>query len=136
MRNRPLYHNLMKNDAYFGQYHAYFHQLLSEYWESGHGEAVLRRTQAMIAPYVEADPTAFCSYADHLLAADTLLEVCLLRAESIRADGGALSHHPGPAGGRPGVGVDASAIDLRALGYFDDLEVAKERQDATLATME
>lgn len=79
MRNRPLYHNLMKNDAYFGQYHAYFHQLLSEYWESGHGEAVLRRTQAMIAPYVEADPTAFCSYADHLLAADTLLEVCLLR---------------------------------------------------------
>ena len=137
MRNRPLYHNLMKNDAYFGQYHAYFHQLLSEYWESGHGEAVLRRTQAMIAPYVEADPTAFCSYADHLLAADTLLEVCLLRAESIR--GQMEGRYPitlAQQAERPGVGVDASAIDLRALGYFDDLEVAKERQDATLATME
>lgn len=127
----------MKNDAYFGQYHAYFHQLLSEYWESGHGEAVLRRTQAMIAPYVEADPTAFCSYADHLLAADTLLEVCLLRAESIR--GQMEGRYPitlAQQAERPGVGVDASAIDLRALGYFDDLEVAKERQDATLATME
>ena len=137
MRNRPLYHNLMKNDAYFGQYHAYFHQLLSEYWESGQGEAVLRRTQAMIAPYVEADPTAFCSYADHLLAADTLLEVCLLRAESIR--GQMEGRYPitlAQQAERPGVGVDASAIDLRALGYFDDLEVAKERQDATLATME
>ena len=38
----------------------------------------------MIAPYVQADPTAFCSYEDHLLAVDTLLEVCRLRSESIR----------------------------------------------------
>ena len=38
----------------------------------------------MIAPYVEVDPTAFCSYEDHLLAVDTLLEVCRLRSESIR----------------------------------------------------
>ena len=38
----------------------------------------------MIVPYVEVDPTAFCSYEDHLLAVDTLLEVCRLRSESIR----------------------------------------------------
>ena len=38
----------------------------------------------MIAPYVQADPTAFCSYEDHLLAVDTLLEVCRLRSESTR----------------------------------------------------
>ena len=38
----------------------------------------------MIAPYVEKDPTAFCSYEDHMLAADTLEQVCLLRAQSVR----------------------------------------------------
>ena len=56
----------------------------TEYFESGRYEAVIRETQSLIAPYVEADPTAFCSYTDHLLAVDTLLEVCRLRAESIR----------------------------------------------------
>ncbi len=84
MLKRPLYHNLMKNDDYFAQYHAYFDQFLTEYFESGRYEAVIRQTQALIAPYVEADPTAFCSYEDHLLAVDTLLEVCRLRAESVR----------------------------------------------------
>ena len=134
MLNRPLYHNLMKDSSCFAQYHDYFDQLLSQYWESGRGELVLRQTQAMIAPYVEADPTAFCSYADHLLAVDTLLEVCLLRTESIR--GQLEGRYPitlAQQAEHPGIGVDASAIDLRALGDFDDLETAKERQDEALS---
>ena len=135
MLKRPLYHNLMKNDGYFAQYHAYFDQLLSEYFESGRYEAVLRQTQAMIAPYVQADPTAFCSYEDHLLAVDTLLEVCRLRAGSIRGQlEGGLTPSPWPSRGRSrGRGVDASHVDLRALGDFDDLEAAKERQDKAAA---
>ena len=125
MLERPLYHNLMKNDDYFARYHAYFNQLLSEYFESGRYEVVIRQTQAMIAPYVEADPTAFCSYEDHLLAVDTLLEVCRLRAESIR--GQLEGRYPSTLSQQaehPGAGVDASHVDLRALGDFDDLEAA------------
>ena len=103
MLERPLYHNLMKHDGYFAQYHAYFDRLLTEYFESGRYEAVIRGTQALIAPYVEADPTAFCSYEDHLLAVDILLEVCRLRAESIRGQlNGDYPRHPGPAGGKSG----------------------------------
>lgn len=49
MLKRPLYHNLMKNNDYFARYHAYFDQLLTEYFESGRYEAVIRQTQAMIA---------------------------------------------------------------------------------------
>ena len=137
MRNRPLYHNLMKNDEYFARYHAYFDQLLSEYFESGRYEAVIRQTQAMLAPYVEADPTAFCSYEDHLLAVDTLLEVCGLRGESIR--GQLEDRYPSTLAQQaehPGMGVDASGVDLRALGDFDDLETAKIRQDKALAFIE
>ena len=80
MRNRPLYHNLMKHDEYFARYHRYFDEFLSGYFENGRFEAVLRQTEKRIAPYVERDPTAFCSYEDHQLAVDTLEQVCLLRA--------------------------------------------------------
>ena len=134
MLERPLYHNLMKNDDYFARYHAYFRQLLSEYFQSGRYEAVIRQTQAMIAPYVEADPTAFCSYEDHLLAVDTLLEVCRLRWESIQ--GQLEGRYPitlSQQAEHPGAGVDASHLDLRALGDFDDLEAAKGRQDRAMA---
>ena len=137
MLNRPLYHNLMKNDSYFAQYHAYFDQLLTEYFESGRYEAVIRQIQAMIAPYVEADPTAFCSYEDHLLAVDTLLEVCRLRSESVR--GQLEGDYPATLAQwaeRPVFGVDASHVDLRALGDFDDLEAARERQDEAAAVVE
>ena len=133
MLERPLYHNLMKNNDYFACYHAYFHQLLSEYFESGRYEAVIRQTQAMIAPYVEADPTAFCAYEDHLLAVDTLLEVCRLRAESIR--GQLEGRYPitlSQQAEHPGAGVDAAHVDLRALGDFEDLEAAKGRQEAAM----
>ena len=133
MLERPLYHNLMKNDDYFARYHAYFDQLLSEYFESGRYETVIRQTQAMIAPYVEADPTALCSYEDHLLAVDTLLEVCRLRAESIR--GQLEGRYPSTLSQQaehPSAGVDASHVDLRALGDFDDLEAAKGRQEAAM----
>ena len=72
MLNRPLYHNLMKHDEYFARYHAYFDKLLSEYFESGRFAVTLRQTAKQIAPYVQKDPTAFCSYEDHQLAVDTL----------------------------------------------------------------
>ena len=84
MLNRPLYHTLMKNDAYFALYHEYFDTLISDYFENGRFEATLLQTEKMIAPYIQNDPTAFCSYEDHRLAVDTLKKVCLLRAESIR----------------------------------------------------
>ena len=134
MLERPLYHNLMKNDEYFARYHAYFDQFLAEYLESGRCEAVVREAQALIAPYVEADPTAFCSCEDHLLAVDTLLEVCRLRSESTR--GQLEGDYPitlAQQGSQPGAGVDASHVDLRTLGDFDDLEAAKERQDEAAA---
>ena len=81
-------------------------------------------------PYVEADPTAFCSYEDHLLAVDTLLEVCRLRAESIRGQlNGDYPATLAQQAENPGAGVDASHVDLRDLGDFEDLENARHRQN-------
>ena len=136
MRNRPLYHNLMQNDAYFARYHACFDAFLTEYFDSGRFSATLRQTQKMLAPYVQRDPTAFCSYADHQLAVDTLEQVCLLRAESARGQlEGEIPSTIREWQEQPEAGVDASALRLEDLGDFDDLEKAKAGQDAALAAV-
>ena len=134
MRQRPLYHELMKEDALFAQYHSLFSSFLADYFDSGRFEALLQEKEALIAPYVKKDPTAFCSYADHQLAVDTLRQVCQKRKESIR--GQLEGRYPSTLAqqqAQPDVGVDAAMIDLRALGDFDDLRNAKERQQAALA---
>ena len=125
MTKRPLYHQLMQVEEYFQQYQAYFRWFLAEYVESGELSAALWQTAELIAPYVEADPTAFCSYEDHRLAVETLEQVCLLRAESAR--GQLEGRYPATLAQqtqRPGEGVDASHVDLRHLGDFEDLEQA------------
>ena len=133
MLNRSLYHNLMKHDVYFTQYHENFDRLLSEYFEIGRFVTVLRQTERMIAPYVENDPTSFCSFEDHQLAVDMLENICLLRAESIRGQlEGRIPSTLRLLEGQPDAGVDVSDVDIAVLGDFYDLESAKGRQDAAL----
>ena len=125
MTKRPLYHQLMQVEEYFQQYQAYFRWFLAEYVESGKLSAALWQAAELIAPYVEADPTAFCSYEDHRLAVETLEQVCLLRAQSAR--GQLEGRYPATLvqqTQRPGEGVDASHVDLRHLGDFEDLKQA------------
>lgn len=136
MLNRPLYHNVMKHDEYLTRYHAYFDELLSKYFESGRFEVTLRQAEKRIAPYVQKDPTAFCSFEDHQQAVDTLEQVCLLRAQSVRGqlDG----EIPATIRGRqenPDAKVDASEVQLTDLGDFGDLEAAKNKQDTALDTI-
>ena len=133
MMNRPLYHNLMKIEEYFQSYRKYFDQFVSQYFESGRFQSLLAQTREMIAPYVEKDPTAFCSYEDHRLAADTLEQVCMLRAESVRKQ--LNGEIPATIRGQqeaPQARLDASHIRLEDLGDFQDLENAKVRQEQTV----
>ncbi len=126
MLNRPLYHNLMKNKEYLAAYHKYFNRLLLEYFEEGQFELGFRRIEAMIAEYVQKDPTAFCNYEDHCQAVDTLHEACLLRAKSVQAQlDGEIPITIRGQQERPERKVDASHVDLRTLGDFEDLENAK-----------
>ncbi|WP_346904954.1 CotH kinase family protein [Faecalicatena contorta] len=123
MRNRPLYHNLMKKNEYFSQYHYYFGQLITGYFESGRFEELVQQTNVMIAPYVEQDPTAFCSYEEYQLAVDTIRDFCLLRAESIRGQlNGTIPSTI--AGQREDTSnfVDASSVWLPDMGEIEDLK--------------
>lgn len=123
MLGRPLYHNLMKNNACFAQYRAYFGQLISEYFESGYFEQFVAETTAMISPYVEHDPTAFCSYGDYLLAVETITEFCLLRAQSVRGqlEGTIPATIRGQLEDRSSF-IDASSVWLPDMGEIADLK--------------
>lgn len=123
MKNRPLYHHLMKDKAYYGRYQHYFDQLIAEYFESGYFEELIKRTDEMIAPYVQRDPTAFCSYEEYQLALRTLKDFCILRAQSVR---GQLSGViPSTIKGQQedqSHFMDASSINLSDMGEIADLE--------------
>lgn len=125
MLERPLYHNLMKNDVYFQKYHKYFDQFLKGYMESGYFQERIHAIQVMITPYVEKDPTAFCNFEDFLTAVGTLEEICLLRAQSVRGQlEGAYPSTFRQQLDHPDAGVEASHVNIRDLGDFDDLKNA------------
>ncbi len=123
MINRLLYHNLMQHDDCFAQYHSYFDQFITEYFESGYFTALVASIDNMIAPCVQADPTAFCSYDDYRLAVKTLTDFCLLRAESVRGqlDGTIPSTIKGQSIDPTGF-IDGSSIRLEDLGEVEDLK--------------
>lgn len=123
MLKRPLYHNLMLNKEYYNQYHIYFNYLIESYFESGYFEKYIADTLELIGPYVEKDPTAFCSYEDFLLGVETIKNFCLLRAQSVRGqlDGTIPSTIAGQAKDKSNL-IDASSIWLPDMGEIADLK--------------
>lgn len=84
LSDRPMVSWIFENEEYTAQYHQVLDEFLTSYFESGYFEAMMDETAAMIAPYVEKDPTAFCTFEEFQKGAETLKEFCLLRAESVR----------------------------------------------------
>ena len=122
MLNRPLYHNLMKTEEYFTRYHEYFDHFMENYFENGYFEKKVAETTRMIAPYVEKDPTAFCSYEDYLTGVEAFANFCLLRSESVRGqlDGTIPSTIAGQEADTENR-IDASEIWLPDMGEIADL---------------
>ena len=82
--SRPMLAWIFNDDAYTESYHQHFSEFIAEYFESGYFSEMIDTVTQMIAPYVEKDPTKFCTCEEFQTGADTLKEFCLLRAQSIR----------------------------------------------------
>ena len=128
MRERPLYHNLMKNDRYFQQYQKYFDQFLREYFESGLFSVRLAGGGGENCP--------LCAEGSHgVLYLGRSSAGGGYPGTGLPAAGGKRQRTAGGKNPRtfrgqqedPGAGVDASHIDLRELGDFEDLEQAAKR---------
>lgn len=83
VEDRPMLSWIFASEEYTEQYHEALKEFISGYFDSGYFENMIDGAISMISPYVEKDPTKFCTYEQFLTGAQTLKEFCLLRAESI-----------------------------------------------------
>lgn len=82
--SRPMLAWIFDSEEYTELYHQYFNEFIEQYFGSGRFASLIDSTKEMIAPYVESDPTKFCTYEAFEKGVSTLTDFCLLRAESIR----------------------------------------------------
>lgn len=83
-KDRPMLAWIFADEEYTGLYHQYFAEFISDYFDSGKFAEMMDSVKAMISPYVEDDPTKFCTLEEFTTGIDTLKEFCLLRAQSIQ----------------------------------------------------
>lgn len=83
IESRPMLAWIFGSEEYTELYHEAFAEFIYTLFTSGEFERLMEETIALISPYVERDPTKFCTYEEFTLGAETLTEFCLLRAESI-----------------------------------------------------
>jgi hypothetical protein len=125
---RPMFYNLMFEAENVRRYHGLYQSFVDSYFGGGHFTEKIEELVTLISPYVQKDPTKFCSYEDFLKAADTFRRFCILRAESVR---GQLSGViPSTVNGQLENTerlIDASSIHIGDLGDFEDMERVRER---------
>lgn len=112
VEERPILAWIFADEEYQNEYHALYEVFLRQYIESGRAEEMIRETAELIAPYMEKDPTAFCSYEEFLTDVEWMSTYFALRGASLWAQlEGAI---PSTAEGQA---ADSSAfIDASALG--------------------
>ena len=129
--NRPMAAWIFHDDACTERYHQYFSRFLSDYIDSGVLEEMIGETFRLIAPYVEKDPTKFCTYGEFETGVEVLREFCRLRARSV--SGQLRGTIPSTAGGQEADSaalVDASAINLSDTGSMDGGQPEANGRDA------
>ena len=119
--SRPMLAWIFSDNEYTELYHTYFAEFISEYFDSGYFEKMTDELQSLISPYVEKDPTKFCTYKEFQTGIATLKEFCLLRAQSINGqlDGSISATSDGQAQNTDGL-VDASRINISDMGTMNN----------------
>lgn len=119
--DRPMLAWIFHDETYTQQYHDLFSQFLTEYFDSGAFADAFDQVVELISPYVEKDPTKFCTYEEFQTGAATLKEFCQLRAESIRGqlDGTIPATSDGQQADSSAL-VDGSHLRISAMGSMND----------------
>lgn len=119
--SRPMLAWIFASEEYTQLYHQYFEEFISSYFDSGYFTQMMAQIKALIAPYVEKDPTKFCTYEEFETGIETLEQFCLLRAESIRGqlDGAIPSTSDGQVEDSSAL-VDASELSISDMGTMNN----------------
>ena len=114
---RPMIAWIFSSEEYTELYHQIYAEFIEKWFDSGYFEQLFDQTVSLISPYVEKDPTAFCSYDEFTEGVETLRQFCLLRAESVsgQLDGTIPSTEDGQNQDSSSL-IDASSLDANAMG--------------------
>ena len=121
VESRPMLSWIFADETYTGLYHQYFSEFIETYFESGYFEQMMDEVYDLIAPYVEKDPTKFCTCEEFEAGFAALERFCLLRAESIR--GQLEGTIPATSDGQAADGsalVDASDLNISDMGTMNN----------------
>ncbi len=115
--DRPMAAWIFSDEAYLTRYHACYETFLLAAEGSGGLSDRISRTAEQITPYIETDPTKFCTLEEFQTGVGTLLEFCRLRLDSIRGqlDGSIPSTSEGQQENGSAL-IDASDIQLSDMG--------------------
>ena len=115
--SRPMADWIFSSEAYTALYHQYFEEFLS----SVDPAVIIEEARALIAPYVERDPTKFCTYEEFETGVSTLEDFCRLRVQSVSGQlaGTIPSTDEGQAADGSGL-VDASGLSLLDMGAMNN----------------
>ena len=115
-----FFNALLENDEYRERYHEYLRQLTDGYVKGGAFDETYSRIRSQIDTLVGTDPTAMYTFEEYQKAAELLHETVELRAESIEGQlGGTIPSTDEGQKKDPSALVDASDIDVTAMGQFD-----------------
>lgn len=111
--DRPMADWIFQDETYTALYHQYFAEFLSSVDPS----TIIESASALIAPYVEQDPTKFCTAEQFQTGVEALKTFCDLRAQSVsgQLDGTIPSTDQAQSEDRSAL-VDASAVSLSDMG--------------------
>lgn len=115
--DKPMIAWIFDNEEYLAKYHEVFSEYM-EYFNSGKFAEMYDNAIALISPYVEKDPSAFCTYEEFQKGSAALREFCLRRAESINGQlNGTIAMTSEEQTTTANAGfVDASDIDIESMG--------------------
>lgn len=115
--DRPMIHWIFANEEYTELYHQYFAEFIEHFYDSGKLAELIDYTKELIAPYVEKDPTKFCTYEEFETGVAAIREFCMLRAESIsgQLEGNIPSTSEGQSADSSNL-VDASGLNISSMG--------------------
>ena len=120
LESRPMVAWIFSEESYTRLYHQYTSQFLIQYFTDGILEQMIDTAVDLISPYVQQDPTKFCTYETFEASIPVLKTFCQLRAESIWGQlEGSIPSTEEEQEADPSHLIDASELDLSTLGSMN-----------------
>lgn len=115
--DRPMADWIFSSEEYTQLYHQYFEEFLSTVDPA----VIIENTYTLIAPYVERDPTKFCTCEEFEAGVTALKTFCTLRTQSVSGQlSGAIPSTSAGQSERRNTLVDTSSLTLSNMGTMNN----------------